>query len=170
MRLLLLFLLPITTFCQSIIWLDNSVQKQEISENLFVLKDSSNALTIDNLLEAGQEYFHLSKVGIPNLGWGKRTGWVRLELRSKQESNYLFHVNSAIFDELSFYLVYEGKIIQSVEKLSCLTPIINRPYVHRDFVFPINLKSGERYTVYLKGRNVLNSIKYPLIVWNPQAF
>lgn len=170
MRLLLLFLLPITTFCQSIIWLDNSVQKQEISENIFVLKDSSNALTIDNLLEAGQEYFHLSKVGIPNLGWGKRTGWVRLELRSKQESNYLFHVNSAIFDELSFYLIHNEKVIQSVEKLSCLTPIINRPYVHRDFVFPINLKAGERYTVYLKGRNVLNSIKFPLIIWTPKAF
>ncbi|RFS15214.1 7TM-DISM domain-containing protein [Emticicia sp. C21] len=170
MRLLLLFLLPITTFCQSTIWLDNSLQKQEIKENMFVLKDSSNAITIDNLIEAKQEYFHLSKVGIPNLGWGKRIGWVRLEVGSKVESQYLFHVNSAIFDKLNFYLVQKGKIVQSFENLSCLTPIINRPYVHRDFVFPIHLKAGERYTIYLKGKNVLNSIKFPIIIWNPKAF
>ena len=142
----------------------------EIRENMFILKDSSNDLTIEYLVGARQEYFHQSKMGIPNLGWGKRTGWVRLELRSKQESNYLFHVNSAIFDELSFYLVRGRQVIQSVENLSCLTPIISRPYVHRDFVFPIHLKSGETYIIYVKGKNLLNSIKFPLIIWNSKAF
>lgn len=170
MRLLLFFLLPIATFCQNTVWLNSGLRKQEIREHLYVLKDSTNTLTIENLLQIKDNAFQLSKVGIPNLGWGKRTGWVRLELESKVSNQYLFHVNSAIFDELSFYLVHNGKIIQSVENLSCLTPIINRPYVHRDFVFPIDLKAGETYVVYLKGKNVLNSIKFPLIVWNPKAF
>lgn len=170
MRLLFLFLLPITTFCQNVVWLNSDLQKQEIHKSLFVLKDSLNTLTIDNLLEAKQEYFHLSKMGIPNLGWGKRTGWLRLEIGSKADNNYLFHVNSAIFDELSFYLVQDKKIIQSVENLSCLVPIVNRPYVHRDFVFPVHLKAGEKYTIYLKGKNLLNSIKFPLIIWNSKVF
>ncbi|RYU93698.1 7TM-DISM domain-containing protein [Emticicia agri] len=170
MRLLLLFLLPITTFCQNAIWLSSDLQKQEIREHLFVLKDSSNALTINSLLKAEQDFFYLSNMAIPNFGWGKRTGWVRLEIGSKADSRYLFQVNSAIFDELGFYVVQDKQIIQSVENLSCLTPIINRPYVHRDFVFPMHLKAGETYTIYLKGKNLLNSIKFPLIVWNPKAF
>ncbi|MBA4853099.1 7TM-DISM domain-containing protein [Emticicia sp. BO119] len=170
MRLLFLILLPFTTFCQKTIWLNSNWQKQEIRERLFVLKDSSNTLTIDSLLRHNQAYFHLSKVGIPNFGWGKRTGWVRLEIASKTDNQYLFHINSAIFDELSFYLVNEGKVIQSSENLSYLTPIVNRAYVHRDFVFPLQLKAGKKYMVYLKGKNLLNSIKFPLIVWNPRVF
>jgi DNA-binding CsgD family transcriptional regulator len=170
MRLLLFFFLPIFTFCQNPVWLDNSMEKLEFRENLFILKDYSNSLTIDKLLKVKQKYFQLSKVGIPNVGWGKKTGWVRLGIRSKQESEYLLHVNSAIFDSLSFYLVNDRKIIESDENLSCLTPIINRPYVHRDFVFPLHLKAGENYTIYLKGKNMLNSIKFPIIIWNPRAF
>ncbi|GAB3512451.1 7TM-DISM domain-containing protein [Emticicia fontis] len=146
------------------------MQKKEIRSGLFIFKDSSNTRTINDILRLRQTEFYLSKVGIPNFGWGKRTGWVRLEVRSEQESNYLFHVNSAIFDELDFYLTQNDKVIQSTEKQSCLTPIINRPYVHRDFVFPIHLKAGETYTIYLKGKNLLNSIKFPLIIWNPKDF
>jgi DNA-binding CsgD family transcriptional regulator len=170
MRLLIIFLLPITAFCQNSIWLSNALQKEEVKRQLFVLKDSSNTLTINDFLHAKHEYFHKSEVGIPNVGWGKRTGWVRLEVSSRADGQYLFHVNSPIFDDLSFYLVRNGHLIQAVENLSSLTPILNRPYVHRDFVFPIQLKSGERYTIYLKGRNALNSIKFPLIIWNQKAF
>lgn len=170
MRLLIILLFPITAFCQNTIWLDKALQKQEISNNLFVLKDASNALTINDFLGAMPDYFHLSKVIIPNFGWGKRTGWVRLEIGSEDDADYLFHVNSPIFDSLSFYLVQNGHLIQAIENQTCLTPIVNRPYVHRDFVFPIHLKAGESYTIYLKGKNVMNSIKFPLIVWNPKAF
>jgi DNA-binding CsgD family transcriptional regulator len=170
MRFTLFFLFPILSFGQDLLLLKKGVEKQEIKEHTYVLKDLSNRLTINDLLGEKAKYFEKSKVEIPNFGWGKRTGWVKFEIQFSASKNYLLHINSAIFDDLSFYVVDNKMIVQQYESLSFKTPVEARPYPHRDFVFPLKLTKGKPYIIYLKGKSLLNTNKFPLTIWEEKNF
>ncbi|NBA88652.1 hypothetical protein GVN16_22960 [Emticicia sp. CRIBPO] len=166
--LIILFLaFPLQGIAEYVV--DNRQQKEILKDSLFVFKDQSQSLTIH---EITQQPFSLSKTTIPNFGWGKSVCWVRFSFSTSGtvSNEFLLHVNSAIFDEISFYLFEENKIVDKFEEISSKTPLTGRYYPHRDFVFPLKIQPGHRYTVYLKGRNLFNNNKFPLIIWEKDAF
>ncbi|WP_238805916.1 7TM-DISM domain-containing protein [Emticicia aquatica] len=170
MRFIIFILLPILTFGQEVISLKKGVANEEIKEHIFTLTDKSNALTISDLINEKASLFEKSKVGIPNFGWGNRAGWVRFKIQVSESKLLLFHINSAIFDDLCFFVVDDKKIVQQYEHLSSKTSSENRPYMHRDFVFPLNLETKKVYTIYIKGKSFLNTNKFPMTIWNKRDF
>lgn len=140
-----------------------------IKSNIETFADSSGKMKVEDLLHQKME---VSKSPIPNFGWGKSVGWVRFSFRHLpfRKGKFLLHINSAIFDEISFYLVKNDSIISKYENIGSFTPIEKRAFPHRDFVFPLQITSDSTYTVYLRGRNQLNNLKFPIQIWEESAF
>lgn len=170
MRYFLLFWLPIFTFGQDFVVLPKEVEKKEICEIIYTIKDLADSIHITEILKTEPRLWQKSVVDIPNFGWGKRSAWLKFDVKASAENQFLLQINSSVFDDLSFYLVQNKRIIQAYEHLSRTSSVDARPYYHRDFVFPLKLTTGQHYTIYLHGKSILNTNKFPLIIWTQKSF
>lgn len=91
-------------------------------------------------------------------------------MKATAKNQFLLQINSSVFDDLSFYLVQNKQIVQLYEHFGRTSAVDTRPYHHRDFVFPLKLSVGQNYTIYLHGKSILNTNKFPLIIWTQKSF
>ncbi|MFN3848187.1 MAG: 7TM-DISM domain-containing protein [Spirosomataceae bacterium] len=168
-NIFLLLFLHVLSFSFAQTKLGKDFAKITIKDGIETFEDPSANLKIDEVL---QKNFQKSPSPIPNFGWGKSVGWVRFSVEnlSNQNGKVLLHINSAIFDNLNYYLVKDEQITAKYEHLGSLVPPEKRAYWHRDFVFPMDLEPNANYTIYLSGRTQLNNLKFPIEIWQESAF
>ncbi len=150
-------------------FLINGLEMPVPEKSIFIFKDQGGMAGIG---EISKMPFHPTANAHPNFGWGKDAGWVRFSFTfpGKSDSTYLLQVNSALFDELDFYLFENQVLTAHYENLSSRTPPALRPYPHRDFVFPVKLQYGHSYTIYLRGKSFFTNVKFPLVWWKEDVF
>lgn len=142
--LFLTFLL-LTSSIVSAYELEESV---EISEKIFLFEDKENNKSIDEIIHS--DAFVPNLVKVPNLGITTSSIWVRYTISDASTSkDLLIELANPLLDRVEFYQVVNDKVL-SHETFGEYLPYNRRIYDHQNYIFPIDVSTGEAITVYIK--------------------
>lgn len=133
------------------------------------LEDPSGALDLDAVIRADQ--FEAKDLGLdPNLGYTSSVWWVRIPFDSAEGGRRLLELPFPTLDEVRVYLVERdsGKLIQHLSA-GDLRPFAERPYLHHNFVFPLDLPAAAQVDLYLR-LETEGSMTLGTLLWRPEAF
>ena len=146
-----------------------NVPPSAIKEHLFVLRDASGALTIDDIAQPAQQAsFQPAPQGI-NLGFTTDTVWVRLELARAPAAaeRWLLEASPSFLDHITLFTP-DGNGGFSSTTLGDQHAFALRGIPHHHAVFPLSVGTQARtYFVRLRSST---AVHMQLALWQPQAF
>ncbi|MFN3916502.1 MAG: 7TM diverse intracellular signaling domain-containing protein [Flavobacteriales bacterium] len=144
--LLTLLLLGAWTTQAQAIKITQAHAKTSIGGWVYVLEDSENKLSLNDVLNSKD--FEKSKIEVPNFGVTNSDFWIKFTLTNKGiEENIYLEVAQPIMDKIHFYdLEVNNKPVIEGE----IYPFAQRKYGLTNFVFDLNLKPGATKTYFLK--------------------
>lgn len=151
---------------------DGNWQKQNMPVGIQYLRDKSNALTLQKILEYPKTFaFKKAMSNAPAFRAKGVPYWFKFRLKNstKIDQTFVIDLPTPLYDEGRFYVVQNDSIIHE-QYLSWDTPQLERPVKHRNFIFPITLKANQEVTCYLKLRKEVGSILIPITIWERNAF
>jgi DNA-binding CsgD family transcriptional regulator len=102
----------------------------------------------------------ISEKVIPDLGWGKFRGWIKLSVKSDKNQRVFLQIHNPVFDEIDFYFYKNGQLISSLENISKGT--FFRPHSFRLLTVPLVLGKDTVYQIYVSGISKFNPVKFPI--------
>ncbi len=151
--------------------LGQSNLEQGLGLYLEYLEDPTSELNIGSVLKTPPSSWTENRAETPNFGYSRSTYWFRLSTHNSSTGeplSRLLVVDYPLIDQLEFFRVEDGQVIDrqlTGDKFS----FYQRPLLHRNFVFPINVGAGERNEIYLRVKSE-GAVQLPLSVWEPQQF
>ena len=149
------------------------LKKDDTSLNLYdeisYFLDESRQLTLQQVIN--QPFVKTEQSNDSNLSFGytNANAWVQVRLANQsQMKDWLVEVGYPILDEVELFLVHQGNLIEH-SKTGDHFPLAERPFEHRNFVFPVTLKDNQEYSLYLKVASS-SSLRIPLTLWQEKAF
>ena len=121
-----------------------------IGHSISVLKDSTGSMELADVM-AVRENFSPVNQAIPSLGFQQSAHWFHVRVDSKYlgDEEYLFHIEYGFLDDLSFYEVHEGVLVQSFQTGDNF-PFSLRPEPYENFIFPLKLESSQLVDLYFR--------------------
>lgn len=169
----LIFLLLLTTAiasyrvsAQTAVQLNQTSDNFLIKENIQLLEDKDNKLTIDDVARSADWKLNPDK-GILNFSITPSTHWIKVSLHNNTtERRWLFKISQPILDEIHFY-EYDslGHFKETVAGEAF--PFHYRQYPSTDFFFFVDLPQGATKTYFFKARNTDN-FQVPLFIGTEQ--
>jgi DNA-binding CsgD family transcriptional regulator len=104
--------------------------------------------------------FIISEKVIPDLGWGKFKGWIKINLKSEKGEALFLQIHNPVFDEINVYVFQDGKQFSAFENIRKGTSL--RPNSFRLLTVPILLKKDSIYQIYISGVSKFNPVKFPI--------
>ncbi len=147
-----------------------------LSTRMQVLEDKTNRLTIDQVASSQFESsFKSNDQPILNIGISKSTYWLKVSLtypdaypNKEEQKQWYLEAGSSQVDEANLYISeYDG--VYGVQSSDVRTTYSDRPIMHVNSIFPINLTLGQELTLYLKIKKS-TSLRIPLVLWTPEGF
>jgi diguanylate cyclase (GGDEF)-like protein len=134
------------------------------------LEDPDGSLTIDAVRASPATAWRKPATagGDLNFGYTRSTYWLRLTVYPAAPSDdWLLEVGYPTLDSVTLYgpLRDAANAAQTGDRL----PYANRPVDHRNFVFPLGLKTRAPTTLYLRVESQ-GSLTVPLALWRDEAF
>jgi two-component system, sensor histidine kinase LadS len=104
-----------------------------------------------------------------NFGYSKSAYWLRFTLASRQAaaSDWLLELAFPSLDRVEFYSPDGADYRRTV--VGDRVPFAERPFPHRNFVFPLAVGAGEVRTFYLRITSS-GTMTMPLRLWQPDSF
>lgn len=135
------------------------------------LEDRDNQLTVAELppLQAGGPWRTMSQNhNGTNLGYSSSSYWLALPVSvdSKHAEHWLLEVAFASLDHVEVYSRDAGGQYR-MNQSGDLYPFSQRPYPHRNLVFPLQLTSGDE-VIYIKVRSE-GTLTIPVNLWQVEA-
>ena len=133
--------------------------------SLGILTDPTGALGIEAVRRAS---FRRSRTPAPSFGFTPGAVWVRLDIsNASARRDWRIAVSSARIEDLRFF--YERADGRTAEiRTGSGLRFEERPYKHRDFVFPIDIAPGAKTSIYFRAASQ-TSIQLPIEVWTPES-
>lgn len=153
--------------------LSASQQKYSLGRRVDFLADTMDHLTINDVRKpALARFFQPSLQETPNLVFANSSYWFRFQLLNQDarpESRYLFEVGFGNIREIDLYLIDRtGKMTRF--RAGDALGRHSRPISSNTYVFPLPLRPGEPYTVYVHIDNRQLHSYFPLIIWEERGF
>ncbi len=151
--------------------IENQQRDYNLSPTLEVLEDQSRGLRISDFLTNHSQYdWFKAPDEVPNFGYSSSVYWFHAQLISKEpgQQDWLLNIDYPLHDYLDVYYVNNGKIVHRYHVGDRL-PHSHRPIDHRNFVFPIELGSGESLDVYIRLQTE-GTVKMPLYLSEEAEF
>lgn len=149
-----------------------TASEYRLAPHLRYLEDPQHTVTVAELsggnaadrLEAAQ-----ARHGEVNFGYSASAYWLALPLAVAADApqRWLLEIASPSLDRIEVYQPRGGGGY-TVYRAGDLQPFAARPYVHRNFVFPLQLVPGSTQTVYIKVASG-GSLTIPATLWQPEA-
>jgi two-component system, NtrC family, sensor kinase len=162
--LIFIFVGVLSAHAQQAIKITQPDSKTSIGRWVYVLEDSENKLSINDVLNS--EEFEKSEIEVPNFGVTNSDFWIKFTLTNTgiEKSLYL-ELAQPIMDEIHFYDLEAGTdpVIEGE-----IHPFSQRKYGLTNFVFDLNLKPGTTKTYFLKIHST-EQIQAPLYVGTMKA-
>jgi diguanylate cyclase (GGDEF)-like protein len=141
-----------------------------LAQHLYYLEDPQHALTVADVAAAPVDRFKPAGPahGEVNFGYSGSAYWLALpvSVATAAPAQWLLEIASPSLDEIEVYQPRGGGGY-TMYKAGDLEPFAARPYIHRNFVFPLYLVPGA-HTVYV--RVVSNgTLTIPATLWRPEA-
>ena len=111
-------------------------------QQIEVLIDPEHRLTVQNIIDDKSLNWVVNEQGIPSYGFSSHTYWFRFSI-PVQDNESLLELNYALLDDISYYRLLDGKIIETIftgDKRN----FSDRPIEHRAFLFPIPESAQEQ--------------------------
>lgn len=152
------------------IQLDESLKKVPICPSSEYLEDHDGALTFEDIRDKTNEGRWVS-TNKQTLGFGfiDSAYWLRFTVRNKTDQQFDFFIEQAypLIDNIRLY-VPDGKQYRMIE-VGDKKPFAERPYEHKNFVFPLQLKAKITATFYMRFKTE-SSMNILLSIWSPDIF
>lgn len=156
-----LYLLPQVAQSQIQTLSSDKTQHKITNDKLTVFCDSTNLLTINDILKIDSSLFSRNNKTYPVIENGKYTYWVKIKLINKSENTrWVLENADSHIQEFSFYFVDKNLKI-STAKAGNSWPFNLKEYDHKNFIFDLPIAYNDQATVYLKARS---NYKNPLII------
>jgi len=159
-------------------WGINRVQAEASSDSKYgpraalfaasYLQDKTGELSMRDMLQGGMTFSAL-KAGKTDFGFTKSVYWVKVDLASvSEETRYYLELAYPLMDDIEFSLVCDGKVVEHYQT-GFRRPFAERPLLNRNFVFPMVLSAGIRYSAFLRLANA-DRMEIPLYLWGQDQF
>lgn len=116
--------------------------------------DESNTLTIEQILATENEnaWAELPEE-YANFGYKPFGIWYQFSIENTQaeSSDMMIELSYPLIDYLDLYRLSDGDVVEHVRTGDRL-PYVQRPVDHPKFLFPVQLRPGERQTFYLRAQ------------------
>ncbi|WP_198155902.1 diguanylate cyclase [Herbaspirillum autotrophicum] len=132
--------------------LQDQQSTMDLWPSLRMLSDPRHAMSIQQVL-AESDHFTVPSVPYANLGPRPDTVWLRAELQVPADARAVWwlNVNFLRLDELTVYLVHQGRVMQQ-NFMSQQLAFNDRPWPFLPYVVKLPLEPGERYEVVIRAR------------------
>lgn len=104
--------------------------------------------------------FKISKKVVPDLGWGKFRGWVKLNLKSQQKQQIYIQIHNPVFDEINVFVFHNHRQIGSFENIR--KGKFRKQNSFRLLTVPVTFQADSVYQIYLSGVSKFNPVKFPI--------
>ncbi|MCW9000116.1 MAG: hypothetical protein OQK04_15510, partial [Kangiellaceae bacterium] len=158
-----------TTYANAVVELNDEDASSNLYDEISYFLDESRQLTFQQIVH--QSFAKTKKSNDSNLSFGytDANAWARVRLTNQsQMQNWLVEVGYPILDNVELFLVRRDKLVAHYTTGDHF-PLSERPFEHRNFVFPLTLETGQEYTLYLKVASS-SSLRIPLSLWQEKAF
>lgn len=139
---------------------------KSIGTNIYLLKDETNTLMLDDVIESDE--FIKSTKNVPNLGISKSTFWIKFTVHNKiPNRRILLQLQYPIIDRIEFYVpslknkfdtLYAGEFI----------PFNNRIINNQNYLFYLDIPLNETRTYFMKVKSG-EQIQLPLLIGEHQT-
>ncbi len=167
-KLLFLFFLVLLTqqvFSNDTIVYNNEKTIQSIGNNIYLLKDESNSLNFNEVINSDK--FEKSKDNVPNLGISTNTFWIRFTVKNELANRrILLQLQYPILDEVVFYSPIGNNKFDSILAGEQL-PFHERKINNQNHLFYLDIQKEEASTYYMKVRSG-EQIQLPLLIGSQQ--
>ena len=151
--------------------LDPETESVPLAGKLEFLEDRSARLTLAEVLrpEAAARFRALPGPEDVNFGYSASAYWLRFPLRvaAGAATNWLLEIAYPSLDHVEVYLVEDGREL-SAQQAGDLQPFSQRPFAHRNLVFPLAFAPPHEYTVYVRAVSQGN-LTLPMTLWTERA-
>ena len=158
---------PLFSFASSDTTVFNNTNQGRLSINeCQTYVDSFGVLTFSDI-SSSSNFKHLESKTI-NLGVSKNTTWIKFNVTNVSTINKLMiEIAYPIIDELNFYTIINGHVQDSFQ-VGERFPFSQRPNKYKNFVFPVQIDSGQTLTCYVKVKSG-EQIILPIFISTPDA-
>ncbi len=153
--ILLLFFIPHISYCTIPVTItDKDINELHFwkGENIELLEDIDNSITIENILSGKYDKNFINNASAARVTNKNDVAyWARIKIKKLTTDNYNWVIEAydQSIDEIYFYAPDEnGKYMLS--EGGDTKPFSIRPYKHKNFVFDLQLKYNEEQIVYIK--------------------
>jgi signal transduction histidine kinase/ActR/RegA family two-component response regulator len=127
--------------------------------------------TIDELL-ANENRINFEPIKRPstNLGFTKNKYWLRFSIKNPTELPIQYYLETArpVTDIVDLYMLTDGEGFQKM-KNGDLIPFSEKSFAHRKVIFPLLLKPGKTYHIYIHYISDGEVINLPLNLYDPSS-
>ncbi len=135
-----------------------------------VLEDPTGALTLEQIRQpdTASRFAPVAGSGDLNFGYSASVYWLRLRFSDETavRRDWLLELAYPSLDFVDFYAVVGTAVVH--RRAGDQSPPGERPFEHRNLVFPFSTQPGGEQTVYLRVYSG-GSLTLPLTVWEPKA-
>lgn len=131
------------------------------------LEDPDGVMTFDQVLALeNSAQWRMNARPTVNLGYTPSAWWFRVELVNAERADQkkLIEIDYPVLDDIHVYTVTATGDIQHI-KLGDKQPFHDRPFLFRNFTFPVHLAGDAPTKIFLRVKSS-SSIQLPLGLWN----
>ena len=154
----------------SVINYDGNWLKKGMPLGVEYYADKSDTLDLKEVISYADKF--KKTTGTAPTFWAKgHPYWFKFKIKNSTYINQSFVIELLIplYDEARFYVIDNNKVVNE-QYLDWHVPQLDRAIKHRNFIFPFNLRSHQEVICYVKLRKEIDSIWFPMVVWERNAF
>ncbi len=153
------------------LYINRSSDNIDIYNKISILEDAGNQLTIANILAKGDSGFQINTQPKLNFKFSGSTYWLKLSIKNEKEEPivYFLEVSNPDLDYVSFFEVYQGKVLRNVNTGELLD-VKSREIYNRNYLFHISLDPGVSRTYYVSVRNNSHPCSIPVSLMERSYF
>lgn len=153
--------------------LESDKSMTALGPHYMLLEDSGRNLDVKDVI-SGPAAAKFKPLGIadPNLGYSKSVIWLRVDIENRltKPSPWLIEMPFPTLDSINLFIIdrENGEILSS-QSAGDLKPFDERPYHHRNFVFPVTLPPSKKLEALIRVDS-RGSLTVSAFLWPPDLF
>ena len=151
---------------EKIIVLSDKQEEYIIGKSVCYYEDKTNELTFDDISKPGfQNNFKILNQDKANFGVTKSTFWVKFNVKRTEcdIKNWQLEIDYPLLDFLNIYSLDKNTGKWQENKFGDKIPFHQREFLHRNFIFPLNLQNTASHTFFIKVKTK-GSVQIPLTI------
>ncbi len=150
--------------------LNTQFRQTNLGPMVQLMAESTEPLTLEQARALPDSNWAQTSAEVPSLGFTNTVYWVRVTLfnSNPNDVNLLLALEHPPLDHIEFYQLYGDRVVNQTLTGDSL-PFIQRPLLHRNFLFPIHIDERHQTQIYLRVFSS-SAIQLPLKLYDPAYY